>query len=121
NPGKRYHAVRFIFAAKEFVELHPEFLKVKPAILADFQSICKEAFWRLRAYNNPFFLKGEEVPEFRTFSVNLEARVPLKRADGTMVAEWAKDAEGRRTGGGPVAIKPAHTVTLNPNTVALVS
>ena len=99
NPGKRYHAVRFVFAAREFVESNPEFLKVKPAILADFVAICKDAFWRVRAYNNPFFKDGEEVTEFRTFSVNMEARVPLKRADGTLVA-------GAKPGPKPFVVKP---------------
>lgn len=51
-------------------------------IMIQFQRMCEEAMWRVRAFRNPFFHEGEEVDGKRTISVNLEARKPYNSHKG---------------------------------------
>ena len=112
NTDKNYHAVRFTFARHEFATPSEDFLKVRDRILVELGTMCCDAFWRVRAYSNSFFLNGEEVAEQVALSINLEARVPLYRADGSLVTQWQKDENGERIGDAPVSIKPDHYLSF---------
>lgn len=112
NTDKTYHAVRFTFARHELATPSEEFLKVRDEIRGEFGAMCCDALWRVRAYKNPFFLKGEEVAGQTAVSINLEARIPLYRPDGSLVTVWQKDEHGERIGNAPVPIKPDHYLSL---------
>ena len=104
--GKRsYHMVRFLFTRREFMELSDEFKKVRDAIRAELQSICETTMWRVRSFSNPFYKDGEEIPDQRAVSVNLEARTPLFRPNGQPVTVWQKDENGKRVGDAPLPLK----------------
>lgn len=120
---RKYHMVRFIFARHEFAQVSPEFMSVRDAIRAALQSMSTAAMWRVRGFDNPFYQDGEEVLGQRALSLNFEARQPLNNPDGTPVAIWQKDGQGKRIGDSPVPIRPSYqlvvdeTVRLMPMTV----
>lgn len=118
--GKRtYHMVRFLFAHHEFAELSDEFKAVRGVIRTELQSICEKAMWRVRAFNNPFYLNGEEIPNHRALSINLEARQPLYQPDGTPVNVWQKDSDGRHVGEAPLPLKANHRLLVVNDSVNL--
>lgn len=120
--GKRtYHMVRFLFARREFVELSDEFKRVRDAIRAELRSICDSAMWRVRSFSNPFYKDGEEIPDHRAVSVNLEARQPLFRPDGQPVTMWQKDENGRRVGDAPLPIKADYCLRIMGDAVQLMT
>lgn len=69
------------------------------------QTLLDEAFWRVRAFQNPFYQGGTMVDGAFAMSINLEARVPRFQPDGNPITARKKDSEGRRTGL-PVPIEP---------------
>lgn len=110
-PGmKTYHIVRFIFARADAATQSEAFQAKSAAVYADLRKICSGAFWRVRAFRNPFYLKGEEIPGEFTISLNLEARKPRLYPDGQEVKSWEKDAEGRRIGDSPLPLKASWRV-----------
>jgi hypothetical protein len=118
QPAKMYHMVRFIFAHNEFVEMNDEFADVRPKIWEELRHISETAFWRVRAFSNPFYKNGEEILGFRALSFNFEARIPRLLPDGTPVVQRRKDADGRKIGE-PVSIEPAHHLVIQDNAVTL--
>lgn len=120
--GKRtYHMVRFLFARHEFVELSDEFKKVRDVIRAELRSICESAMWRVRSFSNPFYKNGEEIPDQRAVSINLEVRQPLFRPDGQPVTVWQKDENGKRVGDAPLPLKADHCLRIVGDTVSLMT
>jgi len=117
---RTYHMVRFVFAHSEYATPSAEFRGVRNAILADLRNMCATALWRVRAFNNPFYQNGEETPDLRVLSINLEARMPLFRPDGQPVTVWQKDREGRRVGEAPLALRAAYALHLVGSYVRLV-
>jgi hypothetical protein len=107
DPARKrtYWMVRFIFARSEDVKISEEFAVVQDDARIEFQKMCEDAMWRVRAFSNPVFVDGVEVSG-RALSVNLEARVPLFRPDGERVAIWQKDESGKRIGDAPLPIAP---------------
>lgn len=118
---KTYHMVRFLFARREFVELSDEFKKARDVICAELRSICENAMWRVRAFSNPFYENGEEVPGQRTVSVNLEARQPFFYPDGRPVTVWQKDENGERVGDAPLPIRADHRLRIVGDVVSLMT
>jgi hypothetical protein len=120
--GKRtYHMVRFLFAHREFVELSDEFKKTRDIIRAELRSMCESAMWRVRAFSNPFYKNGEEIPDQHAVSINLEARQPLFRPDGQPVTVWQKDENGKKVGGAPRPIKPDYCLRIVGDAIQLVT
>jgi len=118
--GRRmYHMVRFLFARREFVDLSEEFKATRDIISRELRSICEVAMWRIRAFLNPFFEKGEEVIGYHAISINLESRKPLFRPDGQPVTVWQKDEKGNRVGDAPLPLKPDHYLCIKDNAVQL--
>lgn len=118
---RTYHMVRFLFARREFVELSDEFKKVRDVIRTELRSICENAMWRVRSFSNPFYKNGEEIPDQRAVSVNLEARQPLFRPDGQPVTVWQKDADGKRVGDAPLPLKADYCLRIVGDAVQLVT
>ena len=111
--GKRnYCMVRFIFARSEYAQPSEDFLKIRDHVRIEMKRICKQAMWRVRAYSNPFYENGEELPEFRALSINLEAREPYKKPDGDPVTVWLTDDYGNRIGPAPIPISPEHQLNI---------
>lgn len=118
--GKRtYHMVRFLFARHKFVELSDEFKKVRDVIRAELRSICESAMWRVRSFSNPFYKNGEEIPDQRTVSINLEVRQPLFRPDGQPVTVWQKDENGERVGDAPLPLKASYCLHIVDDAIQL--
>lgn len=118
---RTYHMVRFLFARHEFVELSDEFKKVRDVIRAELRSICESAMWRVRSFSNPFYKNGEEIPDQRAVSVNLEARQPLFRPDGQPVTVWQKDENGKRVGDAPLPLKADYCLRIVGDAVSLMT
>jgi len=104
--GQTYNMVRFVFARNEFATPSEAFRERRAAIRQELVTFCQSAMWRVRVFDNPMYLDGEEVPDQRAYSINLEARMPLLRADGEPVKEWQKDAQGHKVGLEPLPIQP---------------
>lgn len=104
--GRRtYHMARFQFAQREFTHVSEEFKMECDIIRADLLEMCQTALWRVRGFSNPFYKDGEEVPDVRTLSINLEVRTPLFHPDGKPVMVWPKDEKGERIGNTPIPLK----------------
>jgi hypothetical protein len=119
DPRRAYHMVRFLFARHEFVEISDEFEQVRDDIRTELQEMLRVAMWRVRAFSNPFYQNGEEIPGQRALSVNLEARQPLFRPDGQPVTVWQRDERGRRVGLAPQPSKPAFRLAVVGNEVVI--
>ena len=115
-----YHMVRFLFARREFVELSDEFKRVRDTICAELRSICESALWCAQAFSNPFYKNGEEIPDQRAVSINLEARQPLFRPDGKPVTVWQKDENGKRVGDAPLPLKADYCLRIVSDVIQLV-
>lgn len=118
RPSQMYHMVRFIFSRNEFVESTVEFMQIQQKLRAELLHICETAFWRVRAFSNPFYKNREEIPGFRALSFNFEVRIPRLLPDGQPVVQRRKDAQGKKFGE-PVPLEPAHRLTILDNTVML--
>ena len=110
-----YHMVRFLFARREDVELSEEFGRVKDTLRAELQEICRAAMWRVRAFCNPLYENGEEVPGYSALSINMEARKPLFLPDGQPVTVWQKDEYGERVGDAPLPLRPSFWLMVWPD------
>ncbi len=98
DPNRTYHMVRFLFAQHRFAAPSTEFKLVRDSIRAELREMLRVAFWRVRAFLNPFYQNGKEIAGQRALSINLEARVPLYQPDGQPVTARPKDESGKRTG-----------------------
>lgn len=106
--GRMYGMVHFLFYRREFAEISPAFQAIADTVFGDLTKMCDDAFWRVRAFSNPFYKDGREVVGQSTISINLEARIPRFHPDGSLLMQWQKDDQGNRVGDCPKAIVPAH-------------
>lgn len=113
--------VLFLFARREFVELSDEFKKVRDIIRTELRSICEATMWRVRSFSNPLYKNGEEIPDQRAVSINLEARQPLFRPDGQPVTVWQNDENGKRVGDAPLPIKADYCLRIVGGAVSLMT
>lgn len=113
----KYYIVRFVFVRREFAQTSEAFKAVRSDVRAALQEICETAFWRVRAYSNPFFENGEEVSGQRAVSINLEGRQPLLQSDGQPVMARIK-VDGKAEGD-PVPLRPMNTLSVVDNTLLL--
>lgn len=120
NPNRTYHMVRFLFARQEFAVPTAEFLRIRDQLRAELWEMVRFAFWRVRAFLNPFYQKGEEVAGQRALSINLEARIPLYQPNGQPVTARPKDESGKRTGS-PQPLKPDFRLVTEEDSIRLVS
>ena len=111
RPEQVYYAVRFTFARKEYAEISDEFQSIQTKIHADLKQVCTVAFWRTRAFSNPFYKNGEEVEGFETLSFNFEVRSPRFHPDKKPILARRKDEQGNKFGD-PVPLEPLHRLTL---------
>jgi hypothetical protein len=114
---KPYEMVRFVFARREHVNISEEFQAIRDDIRADLQKICKEAMWRVRAYNNPYLMDDAESQE-RVLSINMEVREPLFEKDQPRTI-WPKDQNGQRTGEPKVPLKPDRQLVIADGSIML--
>lgn len=120
KPGQSYHMVRFVFARSEHAEVSDHFKSVQSLLRMELQDITETAFWRVRAFSNPFYKDGEEIDGVRAISINCEARVPRFLPDGQLVKSRRKDAQGNKVGE-PVPIEPARRLSISDKMVELVA
>ena len=115
--GRTFHMVRYDFCRRDYVELSREFQEKRESIEGSLHKICLEAAWRVRAFVNPFFLRGEMVPGQTTVAINLEARKPLIDGNGQRIVAWKKDGQGNRIGFSAVPVEPDHILRLHEGSV----
>jgi hypothetical protein len=115
--GRTFHMVRYDFCHRDHVELSSEFRQKREPIEDSLRRICLEAAWRVRAFVNPFFVKGEMVPGQTVAVINLEARKPLIDGNGQRIVAWKKDERGNRVGASPVPLEPDHILRLHGGSV----
>jgi hypothetical protein len=124
--GKPYSMVRFVFARKEYAEVSSAFMGKRLKIMIDLYNMCARALWRVRAYDNPYYMDDHltddlnKVSEERTVSVNLEAREPLYLPDGQQIRARLKDEEGHAIGE-PVPIAPSQALRVVENEIKIVN
>jgi len=117
NLDRTYYMVRFLFARREFAMPSAEFMQVRDAIRAELQEMLRIAFWRVRAFLNPFYLDGVEVPGQKSLSINLEARVPLFFPDGRLI--MARRKENGKKIGNPQSLQPDFAMSVAEGLVLL--
>lgn len=106
-----YHMVRYLFVLPELALPTEEFLTARRSIKAELREMLSVAFWRVRAYRNPYYKNGKEVGGQATVSINLEARRPRFLPDGHPVTARLKD-ESRKRAGTPQPLKPDFLLTV---------
>lgn len=117
---KMYHTVRFVFGQLQNADSLDEFNESRGVLKAELQYICEQALWRVRAFSNPLYQMGEEVPGLRAWSINFEARQPLFLPNGQPVTVWPKDDLGRHIGDEPAPIRPDCRLELTDGRLVLV-
>lgn len=118
NPKKKYYIARYVFIRNEDV-VHDELGELREKILAELQDLFLLAFWRVRAFQNPYFKDKEPVDGLSAASVNLEARKPRFHPNGKMIEVWRKDADGNRVGDKKVPLSAGHSLRIQDNTLQL--
>lgn len=118
NPRKCWYMARYIFVRNEDVT-RDELGESREMIEVGLKDICLLAFWRVRAWRNPFFKDGEPVEGLSAASVNLEARKPRYQPNGQPVVAWRRDYAGNRVGTAPKPLAAAHYLRVKGNTLQL--
>lgn len=125
NPKKTYYMVQYVFRHHAHMSAWDHLPSNgfggydRSQVLADLKVLCKENYWRVRSYLNPFFKNGESVTGMRSVSVNMEACVPLYHPNGEKVTQWQKDGNGRRVGTAPVPITPTRALRATSGIIQL--
>lgn len=119
GPNKTYHMLRFLFGRVESAKISDEFKAVRDLILEDLHTICKNAMWRVRVFNNPYYRNGEEIAEQRTLSVNLEIRQPYE-SNGQPIMARQKDKDGKLSDA-PLPLRPDYCLRIRENAVSLMT
>jgi len=109
NLDRTYYMARFLFARRAFAVPSAEFALVRDSIRTELQEMLHTAFWRVRAFLNPFYQNGKEVAE-RSLSINLEHRVPLYHSNGSPVT--ARRKENGKKIGDPQPLLPDFLLTV---------
>ena len=117
NPGARFSVVRFEYRNLHSDPEHP-LLEEESATSAriGLLNLAMSAAWRVRAFDNPFFVSGQEVPGKRVLSINLEGRFPLFNSDGKPVCQRLRDEQGEPYGD-PIPVQPDYELKLEPLTL----
>lgn len=113
-----YHTVRFVFARHEFASVSEPFALARDNICAELREMLRTAFWRVRAFLNPFYRNGEEIAGQKSLSVNLEARISRFLPDGSPVVARLKDANGKKVGT-PQPLTPDFRLAVVGDTIRL--
>lgn len=121
NPKRTYHVVRFMFARREYAQPTDQFISVRPTTKQALRTMCEQAMWRVRAFLNPLFVRGETVDGEHAVSVNLEVRKPLFDNVGNPVRTWRKDENGNRLGDAPVPLQPDYVLRLTNSELRILS
>ncbi len=112
-----YHMIRFVFAREEDASISDTFYDIRNVIRSDLWKMCHDSLWRVRAYDNPFYMDDQNSPE-RTVSINMEAREPLYLPDGQLIKARRKNEQGQPIGE-PVPISPSHRLKIVKNKIDL--
>lgn len=118
NPWKRWFMARYIFVRNEDVT-RDELGEYREEIETGLKDLCLLAFWRVRAWRNPFFKNDEPVDGLFAASVNLEARKPRYQPNGSPIVVWQKDSAGNRVGTAPQPLEPTHILTIREGALQL--
>ena len=116
--NQHYYIARFVFSRKEHAKETSDFVSVRHQVQTELLNISNDAFWRIRAFKNPFFQDGGLVQGFNTLSFNFEARVPRFDSRGQAVLARKKDSQGRKIGD-PVSLEAQHELHICDGSVLL--
>ena len=116
KPGtynKVYHMVRYTFGrTRDDAVVPDEFQNALIKARDELGTLIDTAMWRVRVFSNPFYKKGEEMPDQRVASVNFEARKPLIQSDGQPVLVWQKDDAGNKIGDAPLPLQSSFMLQI---------
>ena len=118
-----YFSVRFLFAREEFARESSEFEKVRDDVCFALDQICIEAYWRVRAYRNPFFEDRKLVEGAYAMSVNFEVREPRFGSNSDPIKVWPKDSvtgEKDKTGF-KIPLPPENYLLVRDNAIVIES
>ncbi|MEK7089811.1 MAG: hypothetical protein AAB920_03270 [Patescibacteria group bacterium] len=110
--GKSVHYVaRYTFCRREDAEIFSKtFWEMQKDLLAELEAVCRQALWRVRTYQNPFYKDGVEVHNEHTISINMEVREPFHGPDGQSIELWLKDENGERMGDAPLPMRGVYAL-----------
>lgn len=111
----RFQMLRFLFARRAFATPSDHCIFLRDEYLSALQRIVDEAFWRVRAFRNPYFANGVVVEGQQTLSINMEARVSRFLPDGQPVVVWERDEERKKVGEHPHPLRPEHELRIGPD------
>ena len=114
-----YYTVRFVFAKREAATPSEAFLNKRDGLRGEFRFLCRDSFWRVRAFRNPFFENDAPVDGEFTIALNFEVRVPRFAPDGSLLKEWEKDAEGNKLGDAAHVLEPKGYLRVQNGSVVL--
>jgi hypothetical protein len=113
-----YNMIRFEFARAEKAQITSvEFHQKWDDAINGFRGLCEDAMWRVRGFNNPYYLNGAEIPGQRTLSLNMEGREPFIESNGQPIMVWQKDALGRKIM--KVPVRPVHRLQIASDAVGI--
>ena len=102
-----YHMVRFIFSEKGGAKRVADHDGLVNALI----ELVNDAFWKTRAFSNPWYIDGAEVAEQRSLNIACCARTPVKNSLGQPVLARKRDDKGKKVGD-PVPIEPHHILSI---------
>jgi hypothetical protein len=119
NPRKRFFVARYVFIRTEEVARN-ELDELSWKILADLHDLCLLAFWRARAYKNPYFKDEQLVDGIFAASINVDTRKPRFNSAGELIMEWERDANKNKVGDASRPIPAAAKLRIQDNTLQIV-
>jgi hypothetical protein len=88
--NKPYWMIRFRFRHKNTVadyrsklgeQAWQDMVEKRPMLIGELVTICSLSFWQMRAWRNPWYQDGKELPGVHAISLNFEGRQPLYEWD----------------------------------------
>lgn len=86
KPNAYYHTVRFTFVPGSKAVFKDRFKEFMPIVYSELTGLTQLAFWRVRAYQNSYYLNDREVRGSCVVSINLGPPTPIFSSNG----EYAK-------------------------------
>ncbi len=115
-----YYVMSFVFCDRQHAAPSQKIRGMGDELQKALQRVCEEAFWRVRAFLNPFCTEGTVIPEKYALSINLELRNPRYDGNGVPMKTWLKDKNGQRKGSEAVPIKPDSVLVFQEQVIEVV-
>lgn len=115
NLSKTYYNLTFTFAKELRRDAHPVFVQKRVLLYELFVKLCNRSFWGVRIYDNPLFVRNEQVAGRRSCSITLGNRRSKQEK------AWRRDGKGKKVGDAPALITPKCSLRLKSNSFILLT